>query len=851
MALPLERGSLDRPETPNLLQRLRSTFWFQRAVFENVALRKLGASFELVAAPGVQGMTTLAACTIVASNYLPLARVLADSFHLHHPEANFTIVVVDRPVEARLIRGDNFDVLPITDIDFGGDGFADMAMIYDVTEFATAVKPFALQHLLRSHDCVLYLDPDIKLFARLDPLVQATVASGWSLTPHCLQPICRDGTGPTEHDIMQAGIYNLGYIGVTRSASGLLDWWAERLRRDSISDPRNHLFTDQRWIDLAVPIFSPYVERSASYNVAYWNVDQRRLWRDGDTLMVNEDVLRFFHFSGYDPDKPHWLSKHVTHRPRVLMSENQLLSEICSAYGEEVRAHRPADSEIPPYGWAEAMPGLPLSRGIRRIFRNELLEAECTGDDRPPSPFRPGGSERFLDWLNGVPATDPRRLPRFLGVLYEERDDFQRNFPGVARGNLDEFGDWVRTAGAGWVTKSRAYEHAAIGLLGAAWQPGAHRKVSDAGRLAHGVDVIGYLHAELGVGEAGRLLVTGLQAAKIPVGPIACRRTSSRQEHPFPTVDEARYDTVIMAVNADQVEQVGQDFGSPFFEGRRVIGQWFWELDEFPAQFRTAFTMVDEVWAATEFMRAAIAAQAPADVPVHRVPLPLVTPKVADGTGKATFGLGRQFTFLFSFDFMSVLERKNPLGLVRAFKQAFRPEEGPVLVLKTINGEKRLDWIERLRWECRDRTDIVLMDGYLDAPMTASLMAACDCYVSLHRSEGLGLTIAEAMALGKPVIATAYSGNLDFMTEKCAVLLPWERIVVGESAPPYSPTATWADPNLDAAALAMRRMVDEPARAARLGAAAAHHLATNFSPEAVGVIMRKRLNATRRNRHEA
>jgi hypothetical protein len=226
-------------------------------------------------------MSKFAACTIVAHNYLPQARVLADSFHRHHPEARFVVVVVDRPIETRLAHGENFEALPVTDIDFGDEGFADMAMIYDVTEFATAVKPFALRHLLKEHECVFYLDPDIQLFSRLDPLIEATLAAGWSLTPHCLHPILRDGTSPTEHDIMQAGIYNLGFVGVTSQATEFIEWWAERLRRDAIIDPANQLFTDQRWIDLAVPIFAPHIERSTAYNVAYWNVDQRRLWRDG------------------------------------------------------------------------------------------------------------------------------------------------------------------------------------------------------------------------------------------------------------------------------------------------------------------------------------------------------------------------------------------------------------------------------------------------------------------------------------------------------------------------------------------------------------------------------------------
>ena len=120
-------------------------------------------------------MTDFAACTIVAHNYLPQARILAESFKRYHPESTFYIVIVDRPVEARLVSNSSFSVIPITDLDFGDEGFGYMAAIYDVTEFATSVKPFALRQLTQSHDCVFYIDPDIELFAPLTPLIEKTM----------------------------------------------------------------------------------------------------------------------------------------------------------------------------------------------------------------------------------------------------------------------------------------------------------------------------------------------------------------------------------------------------------------------------------------------------------------------------------------------------------------------------------------------------------------------------------------------------------------------------------------------------------------------------------------------------
>ena len=177
-----------------------------------------------------------------------------------------------------------------------------------------------------------------------------------------------------------------------------------------------------------------------------------------------------------------------------------------------------------------------------------------------------------------------------------------------------------------------------------------------------------------------------------------------------------------------------------------------------------AFDFVDEVWAATDFVAAAI--RAARLKPVFTVPLPIAARRNLPNVTRSTLGLPERFTFLLVFDFLSIFERKNPLGLIRAFTQAFSADEGPVLVLKSINGDRRLNELERLRAEIADRPDIIVTDGYCSPEEKNALISLCDCYVSLHRSEGLGLTMAEAMSLGKPVIATGYSGNLHFMNSR-------------------------------------------------------------------------------------
>jgi glycosyltransferase involved in cell wall biosynthesis len=187
------------------------------------------------------------------------------------------------------------------------------------------------------------------------------------------------------------------------------------------------------------------------------------------------------------------------------------------------------------------------------------------------------------------------------------------------------------------------------------------------------------------------------------------------------------------------------------------------------------------------------------------------------------------------------MKRKNPLGLVAAFRRAFQPNEGPVLVIKCVNGERRSAEFSELLSAVKGMDDVIVINEYFEAEKSAALMNFCDCYVSLHRSEGLGLTLAEAMLLGKPVIATGYSGNLDFMSPDTSYLVPWKRVKVSKGAEAYSSRATWAEPNLDVAAEMMRTVYENPEQAQAVANAGKRDLEERFTREVTGARMKSRL----------
>src|SRR5262249_19551235 len=199
--------------------------------------------------------------------------------------------------------------------------------------------------------------------------------------------------------------------------------------------------------------------------------------------------------------------------------------------------------------------------------------------------------------------------------------------------------------------------------------------------------------------------------------------------------------------------------------------------------------------------------------------------------------------FLFMFDYFSTIQRKNPGAVVDAFCEAFTDGEGPILVIKTINGDKTRSDRERLRFRIRGRSDIFFLEDYLDVDENDALIADAQCYVSLHRSEGFGLTLAESMLYGVPVIATAYSGNMDFLTTANSLLVDYSMVPVPEGAGPYPEGASWAEPDVHMAAAHMRRVYGEPEWARSLGARGHDDIVRLMSMDAATKFVRERVVA--------
>ena len=769
------------------------------------------------------------ACTIIARNYLAQARVLARSFRQHHPAGRFTVLVIDGEQPFPKGPHDEFEVMVATEIGFDETELHRMAVIYDVMELATAVKAAFLKALLeRGGGAITYFDPDIEIFRPLDDIDELARVHSIVLTPHTLDPLPHTHEEPGEVTLLLAGMFNLGFIAVGKGASDFLDWWAERLARSGHVDPKRAQFVDQRWVDFVPSLFDHVVLRDPGSNVAHWNLETRRFEHVDGEYRVDGQPLRFFHFSGFDPEKPYLLSKFLGPEPRILLSKHAALRDICGEYGEKLRAAGYDDAKNVPYGLDELPNGIALTKRMRRLYRRELAEAERKGDPEPPNPFDEGGADRFVGWLNEPMHPRAHGLTRYLFHLHQERSDLQSDFPDPRWRDRGPYLQWVCGEG-------RVDERIPAELLPEIPPQPEPPEQAETG----GVNVAGYFRAEAGVGQAARHVLGGLKAGGIPHSTLVYDKTLSRQAHEFEDGGEPAYDVNIICVNADQLPSFAYDSGPEFFQGRHSIGIWWWEVSRFPERFHAAFELVNEIWVGSDFVARAIAAET--DKPVYVLPLGLELPAEAPPADRSALGLPEGFLFLFSFDFDSRFERKNPLAVIEAFRQAFPTEEGPALLIKTINGDRHLQDLERLRYVTAGRADMHVVDGYRSQEDTAGITASCDCYVSLHRSEGFGLTLAEAMTHGKPVIATGYSGNLEFMSREVGYLVPYVMTPIPEGVDPYPPGSDWADPDVAAAGGLMRHVYENQAEAAELGRRARAHMAEHFSSMRTAAFIRGRL----------
>lgn len=322
-------------------------------------------------------------------------------------------------------------------------------------------------------------------------------------------------------------------------------------------------------------------------------------------------------------------------------------------------------------------------------------------------------------------------------------------------------------------------------------------------RYKSGINLFGFLTAELGIGEAARSTANSLKAAGVNASLINIPLPAARQ-FDFSLNDFSKdhpYSVNLIHVNAPELPPLYVERGAACFQGKYNIGFWNWELSEFPEMWLKSFRYCDEVWAPSSFTLASVAKKSP--IPVLKIPIAVEVGRLKN-LSRSYFGLKENdFIFLFVFDFFSYFERKNPLAIIKAFRLAFSPSEKARLVIKCSNSSFDPQAMEKMKQETNG-LNVDIIDRCLYKDEVNALISLCGCYISLHRSEGFGLTLAEAMYLEKPVIATAFSGNMDFMDINNSYLVKYQLTPVCETMGPYQKGNLWAEPEVEHAAELMR-----------------------------------------------
>jgi glycosyltransferase involved in cell wall biosynthesis len=372
------------------------------------------------------------------------------------------------------------------------------------------------------------------------------------------------------------------------------------------------------------------------------------------------------------------------------------------------------------------------------------------------------------------------------------------------------------------------HRHALQRDFGVESRTGERRRLPLDRRLPHGLNVIGYFDSPTGVGQSARSLARAAETAGLPVSRINAATLGK-----VPPAG-ALFAANLFHVNADAAAATVEMSGPALHRGRANVAYWYWETEDFPARWRDRFAYFDEVWVASEFCRRAVAGASP--IPVIVMPPAVTVDRAAAAAGRS----GAPFTFLTVCDARSGPERKNPLGAVRAFARAFPSDRGIRLTVRIGNAPSAPGLVDSLR-RASETANVEIDDSLATRADVERLLAECDAYVSLHRAEGFGFPIAEAMALGKPVIATDYSGSRDFVDEATGFPVPFRPVTLDQAVGPYETGTRWAEPDEEQAAATLRRVVEDLPEARRRAEVGQRRVASRYGLEPVGRRVRERL----------
>ena len=815
--------------------------------------------------------------TICSANYLPTAKILVDTLESNTKEDTYIIICDKKQIEIEDFFADNqIKVLFVEDLNIRN--FDAFILRYSILEINTAIKPYVFDYLFGAgYEKIFYFDPDISIENSLANFEKLLDKHNSLLTPHIQTPY-KDEKNPSLKDISNSGIYNLGFLGLKSSDSVLnnfLPWWKRKCELECFSSVKDGLFTDQKFCDY-LPSFvdNSYIHSESDANIAYWNLHERKITEKNNIFFSNDQQVLFFHFSGllYDDSFSFIkLSKHENRFKRKISSalrkkideyllalkQNNKLFEklkIDDFYGLD--NFHGTDLDTSKRSYIKFLETNKINYDIKKISKrwfdnpakefskNKHLSRNFLGlylsreDLRSAFNIKtPEGADAFLRWIkhemdnNNLPKdwkiSIPRRLEtRFFGFqlkmrLFSILKSFSKYFPSLLSISI--------------VSKIRSKIKAL--LLGEAL---ASKKIHNENPILFsgfdteniskkGINIFGYFNANTGVANGAKLMDDMLNEANIS----STRFNVDIKDNSIITKSsksKKNWDISLFHINADQTP-----FCIPFIDSSLSsnfkIGFWAWELDRFPTKFLESGKFLNDLWVPSNFIADSIMRSCDFE--------PKVVPHALDSHPDGVNGMDHKlkiknkFTVVTTFDCDSYVDRKNPFATINSYLRAshrsdFRDNSCLIIKLTGIMGRKKI--ISKIM-EIKENNmlNLVLIDRHLSDEEMVGLRNITDVFMSLHRSEGFGLNLIENMSAGNLVIATNYSGNIDYMNNQNSLLVDYKMIPLKKDQYPEWEGQFWADPYEDDASEKLLWSFDNNKERKRLSKNAKKYVESNFS----------------------
>ena len=696
--------------------------------------------------------------TIIAPNYASQALTLGKSLLRNMPNFDFVTVLIQDEVNVDWLQSQISDylrheilsgkhkVIPISNINWGDFDVSRASNQYNLLEFATSIKPAVIRHFLQNgYENVTYLDPDIYVYKDFSPLILNETPI--KLTPHILSDFPLDGFTPNQQNILWAGIFNLGFVSFNLEGIQFLNWWSEKLNEYCLMDVANGYHVDQKWMDWA-PIFAEtQILVNPGLNVAYWNLHERLIFARDKHYFVNQDDLEyplyFFHFSGFSDFNTFQLTKHGNRN----FSEARLPLSILQEYSA-LRLSASINCVVPEWHLAGRYKGMALPEKIRKT----ILERKGFKLKYNEMDYRYASKNSLIDFLKTVPELRDMHGDRLIEFLRDECN----------------YSDEIISENIDYIM----------------------------GKSETCLQLVGYFGAPTGVGQIARNTSKALDKLgiehSIAMLPTPFDDPKLISEYSVKTSISGTAKTVIVFVNADMWVTDAVIRGRINNKTQNVIAVWAWEIEYIPNEYKKISAGIDSLYALSKFSAEALSSGLNKKVNYFPTFFDFDLQVATKSENTEIYELSLTKYILYRFDAKSIVNRKNPIAALTVWQKISNEFPEYHLVLKTtdLNNEAHSEILRLISAGTR----IKLINKVMTREETDLLMKNASVYLTLHRAEGLGLNILEAIGFDVPVVSTNYSG---LSSELFNIVYPvkYSLIAIGEDSAPYPANGVWAEPD--------------------------------------------------------